>query len=417
MLVFWLSIIFMLGAALFVLLRPLCGRAAVRSIDANDAMVDIYQNRLREMEAEVASGVMSGADAEAARTELAHTLLQEADTDRGEHAATKLIAARHWWSAGVIALLVPAIAVLMYLRLGTPELVNAPLLAHGGVAGDPAHKASIEAMVIRLAERLEQKPDDPEGWMMLVNSYMTLGRPGEALGAIERLYQITGDQPVVLVRYADILATVNGGRLSGKPAELIQKALSLDPDNGNGLWLAGMVANETGDYATAIQYWQRLLPQLENDQESLQEVKQLISRAQNQSGNKDQEASVITTTETVATANKTITVNVSLSSDNVRDTEPEDTLFIFAKAVNGPPMPLAVVRKKVKDLPLEVILDDSLSMIPSMKLSNFDKIQVSARISKSGNATPQSGDYISEASIIASGQTEPVSIIINQQLP
>lgn len=253
--------------------------------------------------------------------------------------------------------------------------------------------------------------------MMLVNSYMTLGRPGEALGAIERLYQITGDQPAVLVRYADVLATANGGRLSGKPAELIQKALSLDPDNGTGLWLAGMVANETGDYATAIQYWQRLLPQLENDQKSLQEVKQLISRAQNQPGNKDQEASALTAAETVNTANKTITVNVSLSSDIVRDTEPEDTLFIFAKAVNGPPMPLAVVRKKVKDLPLEVILDDSLSMIPSMKLSNFDKILVSARISTSGNATPQSGDYISEASIITSGQIEPVSIIINQQLP
>ena len=285
MLVFWSSIILMLGAALLVVLRPLLGRAAVGSVDANSAMVDIYHKRLREIEAEVSNGVLSVADAETARTELARTLLLETATDSVAPVATSIIAVRHhWWTVGVIAVLVPVIAVLLYYRLGTPEFADGTLMALGSSADDKAHSASIEAMVERLAERLAQKPDDPQGWMMLVNSYMTLGKHEQALSAVEHLYQLTGDQPDVLVRYADVLATVNGGKLSGKPSELIQKALALDPENEMGLWLAGMAAAQAGTPAAAIEHWQHLLPLLESDKASQQEVNELIAHAREQMG-------------------------------------------------------------------------------------------------------------------------------------
>jgi cytochrome c-type biogenesis protein CcmH len=419
MMPFWLAVIFMLGVALLVVLRPLFRRSVQRHVDANAAKVDIYHNRLQEMEAEVSSGVLSGADAEAAHTELARALLQETETDAGKIVDTGVIATRHWWTAGVIATLVPIIAVSLYLWLGTPELVNGPLPVHGVSTDDAAHKASIEAMVKRLAERLEQKPDDPEGWMMLVNSYMTLGRHEEALRAIERLYQITGDQPPVLVRYADVLATVKGGDLSGKPSELIQKALTLDPENTIGLWLAGMAAAQAGNPGTAIDYWQRLLPLIAADQASQKEVNDLIAQARGQMGAGAETPAPAATPDTggAASANGAVAIKVSLSPGFSQNIKPEQALFIVAKAVNGPPMPVAVIRKTVADLPLEITMDDSNAMMPSMKLSSFVLLELSARISPSGNALPQPGDLVSAVLTVTPGQDEPVTLAIDRKMP
>jgi len=419
MLVFWGTVIAMLGFALFIVLWPLFRRSAARNIDRNDAMVGIYRNRLQEMEAEVTNDVLSGANAEAARTELAHALLQETDTGKSERMETGWLAARYWWTAGVVAVLVPVIAVMLYLRLGTPEFAGGALLAHaGGAGGDKAHTASIEAMVARLAERLEQQPDDPEGWMMLVNSYMTLGRHDEALKAIERLYQMTGDQPPVLVRYADVLATARGGDLSGKPSELIQRALALDPENVIGLWLAGMAAAQAGSPATAIDYWQRLLPHLEADQSSQQEVQQLITQAREQMGSAGENQLSTAPAAAVAPdiAHGTLAIKVSLSPDISRDLSPEYALFIVAKAVAGPPMPVAVIRRTAADLPLEINMDDDNSMMPTRKLSSFAQLEVSARISPSGNALPQPGDLVSTATVAKPGQGEPVTLVIDKKM-
>lgn len=417
--VFWLSVIFMLGAALFVVLRPLCRRSVQRHVDANAAKVDIYHNRLQEMEAEVASGVLSAADAEAARTELARTLLQETEARSDAAVDTRGVATRHWGPAGVIATLVPIIAVSLYLRLGTPDLVNGSAPVHGDSAEDAAHMASIEAMVKRLAERLEQNPDDPEGWMMLVNSYMTLGRHEEALRAIERLYQIIGDQPAVLVRYADVLATVNGGNLSGKPSELIQKALTLEPGNAIGLWLAGMAAAQAGNPGTAIDYWQRLLPLLAADEASQKEVSALIANAREQmgAGAENQAPAAISGANVDAAANGALTIKVSLSPEVPQNLRSEHALFIVARAVNGPPMPVAVIRKTVADLPLEITMDDTNAMTPSMKLSSFALLEVSARIAPGGNALPQPGDPVSAIAVVSPGQDDPVTLVIDRKVP
>jgi cytochrome c-type biogenesis protein CcmH len=421
MLVFWLVIVCMVAVSLFVVLRPLLGRQAKHGIDATVARVNIFRNRLQEMETDVSSGVMSSTDAEVARTELARTLLQETDTVNSAHIDPKLNSSRHWWSAGVIAVLVPVLAVFMYLRLGTPAFVGSMVSPHGGSAGGKEHNAAIEDMVKRLADRLEQNPGDPDGWMMLVNSYMTLNRYEDALKAIQRLYQITGDQPPVLVRYADVLATVKGGDLSGQPSELVQKALKLDPENVMGLWLAGMAAAQSGDPGTAIDYWQRLMPLLAADQASQKEVSGLIARAREQMGGVTETPAPVSTpgTEVAATvpAKSALTIKVSLSAGISQDVSPGEALFIVAKAVNGPPMPVAVIRKTAADLPLEVTMDDNNAMMPSRKLSSFVLVEVSARISHSGNAIPQPGDLVSATLSVSPGQHDPVVLVIDRKVP
>jgi len=420
MLVFWGTVIAMLGVALFVILRPLFRPAAMRSRDGNETMVGIYRNRLQEMEAEVSSGVLSAADAETARTELAHTLLLETEPHGAQRIEKRGMAASHWWTAGGIALLIPVIAVMMYLRLGTPDLVDNALLSLAGGTGDPpVHAESMEAMVRHLAERLEQNPEDPEGWIMLVNSYMTLGRHAEALDAIERLYQMTGDDPAVLVRYADILATVNGGDLAGKPSELLQRALVLDPKNVIGLWLAGMAAARAGNPAAAIDYWNRVLPLIEADPASRQEINELIAqaRAQSHNGEGNQLSDILSDTDATGDAQGTLTVKVNSAPAMLQDLKPEYALFIVARAVSGPPLPVAVIRKTVADLPLEINMDDSNSMMPDRKLSSFAQLEVSARIAPAGNALPQPGDLVSAITVASPGQEEPVTLVIDRKVP
>jgi cytochrome c-type biogenesis protein CcmH len=246
------------------------------------------------------------------------------------------------------------------------------------------------------------------------------------------LHKLVGDQAEILVAYADALAMVQEGKLAGKPAELLRRALELQPNQPQGLWLAGMAEDQQGNYQDAINYWHRLEPLLNEDPESLQEVRQLIARAEQRGGlpaktaegTKDQipslssaSASDSATISVESSTAKAITINVDLDPDLKEATAHDDSLFVFAQAVEGPPMPLAVVRKQVKDLPLVVTLDDSMAMMPAMSLSKFSEVKIGARISKTGNAMPQSGDLYGEVSPVAVDDKEPVQITIGERVP
>lgn len=414
MLTFWVGIILMVGVALVVVLRLLLGSAAPRNLDADGTVVAVYEKRLQELEADLDAGILSANDAEAVRQELARNLLQETKSGSTTLKEAELMNRRQWWTAGVIAVLLPVLAIVLYQYVGAPEFARKTGAPHGDMSGNEAHMASIETMVERLAGRLEQNPDDAEGWLMLVNSYMNLGRHEQALAAVERLYQLTGDVPVVLVRYADILATVNGGQLAGKPSELIQKALALDPENVIGLWLAGMAASQAGNPAEAIAYWHKVLPLLGDDRASQEEVGTLIARARAQMG--DDAPPIPVMPEPEAVAGKGLAVKVSLAGELAQTFKPDDALFIVAKEENGPPIPVAVVRRTAADLPLEVTLDDSQSMMPTRTLSSFARVEVSARVSSSGNAMPQAGDLVSATAVASPGQEEPVTLVIDKKL-
>ena len=421
MLIFWLIACIMMVVALFFVLRPLFLRKPPqKGGDRTDAELAVYRNRMAELKAEVENGLLSESEATMAEIELKKTLVHEVEEGGDQAALPAKGGTRNWWAIGATAVLLPAIAISAYMFLGSPHLLDTASQPHP-VNSDVSsmHQSSIEEMVEKLAARLEKKPDDPQGWLMLTNSYMALDRYQEAARAAERLYALVGDEPYVMLRYADALSMANNRRLSGKPAELIKKALALEPNNVTGLWLAGMVEEEEGNYAAAIAYWQRLPPLLGDDQQSLNEVRQLINRAQNELGGAPQMAGPVDNQMPESgDMSSSLVVNISLSPEYAGDADPEDILFIYARAVEGPPMPLAVVRRKAKDLPLEVTLDDSMAMFPQLKLSGFDQVKVSARISKSGNATPQSGDFVGESPPINNNkQPDTVSIVINKQVP
>ena len=327
---------------------------------------------------------------------------------------------KDWLGAGIIILLLPVISIPVYYQLGRPELINGMAVnaqQNPGEHGD----IQIDEMVARLAQKMEQDPDDAEGWRMLARSYMAIGRFTDAVKAVEQLYRLTGDEPAVLLQYADALAMANNSSMAGRPEELVQKALELDPDNLTGLWLAGMAAGERRDFNTAIDYWERILPRLK-DEEDIASVTGMINSARSMLGQETITASESTpapvsdTPAAPAPDGPAINVKVTLDPGLAGQVSGDHTLFVFAQETAGPPMPIAVVRKQAADLPLEITLHDSDAMIPTRRLSGFEQVKIGARISRTGNAIAQQGDLAAEPVIVNTGMKDTVSLSIDRKV-
>lgn len=318
----------------------------------------------------------------------------------------------------------PVLAISFYAYLGEADLIEGGKKQVAAPAGhDRAAKgkvASIEEMVEKLAARMKDKPDNAEGWFMLGRSYMSMGRYKEAVDALEKTNKLAPNNPIIMLRYADALTMLRGGRLSGKPFELIKKAVELKPDDTTGLWLLGMSYEEKGEYKKAISYWNLLIPLLK-DNKSIDEVNKLIRAAKKKAGIALAETSLSETSSSnkssIKISNVSLKVSVSIDKSLLKNLSQDDIVFVFAKAVNGPPMPLAVARKKVKDLPLVITLDDTMAMVPSMKISNFANVQVIARVSKSGQPRARSGDVQSEKQIVESNLKKIIKLVINKVVP
>ncbi|MGB5439049.1 MAG: c-type cytochrome biogenesis protein CcmI, partial [Gammaproteobacteria bacterium] len=257
--------------------------------------------------------------------------------------------------------------------------------------------------------------------IMLGRSYMTLQRFDDAAVAYARAHQLVGDDADLLADYADALAMADGRGFTDQAGDLLMKALAAEPGNVKVLWLAGHWKSQQGDYVEAIRYWQGAAALLPPDGEDAPLIAEQIRLAHEQlAPGEVLEAAPSrqpTAGMTAAAAGKAITVSITLDPQIAAAASPGDTLFVFARAVSGPRMPLAIVRKQVSDLPLTITLDDSTAMAPSMKLSNFDSVTVGARISKSGTAMPQSGDLQGQVTPVVPGAEPAIMLNIDSRVP
>jgi cytochrome c-type biogenesis protein CcmH len=303
-------------------------------------------------------------------------------------------------------------ALAGYAWKGEPALlagVPAAARAEPGEADGGSHATGVEqiaAMVDKLAERMKAQPDDPEGWAMLARSYTVLGRHGEAMKSYERALALRGNDAALMVDYADSLAMNNNRSLSGEPMKWVDKALKLDPQNLKGLSLAGTAAFLSGDYAGAVSHWEKVVAIGPADSVFVQQVQGGIAEARElgklPAAKPLAQAPAAPAQAPVALSGKTVSGTVSLAPALARLVSPDDTVFVLARGAEGRGMPLAILRKKVSDLPISFTLDDSSSMSPAATLSAAGTVIVAARISKSGNAMPQGGDI--------AGQTGPVAV-------
>jgi len=283
---------------------------------------------------------------------------------------------------------------------------------------------------------LQKEPENPEGWVMLAHTYYALKRMPEAVRAYEQAVKRQPDNANLLADYADALAATQNS-IQGRPLELVERALKVDPTQWKALALAGTAAFDRKDFKLAVGYWEKLRTTLPPNSEILRSVESSIAEAKAAGGIQtaaaqpdaatansapsrtsatiaDGAASVSSRPATSSRASITGTINLSAALSS--RTAPTDTVYVFARAAQGPKMPLAILRKQVKDLPAKFALDDSMAMMPEMKLSNFDEVIVGARISKSGSATPQSGDLEGYSGPVKLGANS-VDVIIDRTRP
>ena len=321
----------------------------------------------------------------------------------------------------LVGLVVAVVAVAAggYLWKGMPAAVPGATEGSQAVSADgqPAPHATnsdqIAAMTEKLAARLKDKPDDVEGWSMLARSYSVLGRHAEALKAYEKASSLRKDDPTLLADYADSLAVNSNNSLEGEPMKLVDRALKLDPKNLKALYLAGTYAFNKKDYANAVKIWEKLAEVGPPGNVFVREVEPAIAEARNLAGLPaaakplDAAPKADGSGKSSASAGTgTVSGTVTLSAAMAKNAQPEDTLFVFARAAEGSRMPLAILRKQVKDLPLSFSLNDSMAMSPASALSAASgKIIVGARVSKSGNAMPQPGDLSGQSAPVAVGAT------------
>ena len=312
------------------------------------------------------------------------------------------------------------ISVAGYAWIGTPQALNAELRA----PPPPVTAAQVEAMVRGLAERLKERPDDADGWVMLARSYAALDRHPEAVPAFQRALALRPRDAGLMADYADALAMASGGTLAGEPSRVIDQALAIEPAHPKLLALAGTAAFSRKDFAGALRHWEKLA-QLAPDSEYMAQLQSGIDAArQRLAGPAAAPASAPTASTTApiapvpATAAASVSGEVRLAPDLAAKVAPEDTVFIFARAAEGPRMPLAILRKQVKDLPVQFTLDDSLAMSPAAKLSSAARVVVGARISKSGDAIPRAGDLQGLSALLVPGSpgASGLKIEINQSV-
>jgi len=403
MLTFWIIASGLILLALILVVPPFFKKIPAPINERNQLNLAIYRERLAELE----QPQLADEQRELVKQELDKMLVQDLQE---ETPPPNLPRAR--WASLVIVVGLPLMVVGTYLKLGSPHL-----LAPAAQKQSEKLPAEFDQMVTKLAARLAKAPNDEEGWRMLARSYAVLGDYAQTVKTYNTYLSRFGEQPEVLTDFAEFLAKSNGNQLAGLPSLLLKTALSINSNYQDALWLAGLAAAQKEDFKTAIEYWERFLGQLPpSEMEARKLVEQHIAEARHQLAP--------TTTNPAATQKETtnqpsikIKVQVSLASSLQDQVKPDDTLFIYARATQGPPMPLAIVKKLARDLPLTVILEDSMAMAPAMKLSNYQEVAILARISKSASATLQSGDLQGEFSPLKVGKQEEVKIVINQVIP
>ena len=408
MTVFVLIAVVMAAAAAVWVLPPLLRRHSGDDGVARAASnLEVYRDQLAELDADLNSGTLSAAQYEQAKLEIERRVLDEVG---GEGTLALRVSRNGPWTAVVLAAAIPLCAASLYWLLGSPDALS-PQRAEVAAGEHQLTAQQVEAMVSKLAARLEQNPDDANGWAILARSYAAMQRFPEALAAYAKAAALAKDDANLLADYADALAMSAGRKFEGRPLEMIMQALKLDPNQWKALAMAGTAAFDHKDYKSAVTYWEILMQRLPPDSGIRESLTASIAEAKQLGGIK---SGALPGPQSAAAAG--VRGTVSLSPALAARVEPTDTLFIFTRAAEGPRQPIAAVRRQAKELPAAFTLDDSQSMSAGMKLSSFREVVVGARISKSGSATPQSGDLQGISQKVEVGASDVV-VVIDSAVP
>lgn len=419
---FWSAMLVMLLTAITILVFPLIKPRKAPSFAYRESNLHLHAEKLEELDVDLAEDRIDQAHYKIARQELDRELLGDIPVE------SKSTAALHYGVepgkqpviALAIAVFVPTLAFLVYMQLGMHAASEQP-------AAQNKSLASVEEMTTRLEQHLQSEGGEVKEWAMLGRAYKHLGRYEEAANAFATAANLEPDAQLMLEQ-AEVLALNNGNRFDIKARELVLDALRLEPDNVNALWFAGVVEYQFGNYQRTLDYLSRLSAEASIDEEINGSIRFYLTKARERLVAAGEQMPTVDEMMHVESAGneanikadgKLIELQVQVDIiDEVRQRfSINDTVFVYAKAVDGPKMPLAVQKISLAQLPTTVLLNDNMAMIKGMNISAFPSVIVSARISKSGSAVAQSGDYIGEVVVTDTSSSNKLDIKIDTLVP
>jgi cytochrome c-type biogenesis protein CcmH len=445
----------MLLVAISILAYPVLKLRQVSTIAYKESNLSINEEKIKELDQDLAEGRIEQASYEAAQEELDRELLIDIPGDTGDAASTATSGTLKKQPALVImlAIFIPVMSILLYLQLGMPSATDADFVAsqqyqhpHQQDSQQQA-SASIDDLTVQLKARIEKDGGTVQDWTMLARAHKFMGENELAEKAFTVALQHDENNVQLMLELADMIALNNNRLFNAQSRELLHKAYALEPNNANVLWFVGNAEYQAGNFKLAIDHSLVLLPIAREDENLMKSIVAMISRSRQQliaAGEDMPELETmlgLTTTaeaaetgmrKTVATADKStlvasaaatglisaslnVTVNVS---DEVRKKfKANDVVFVYAKAKQGPRMPLAAQRMTLAELPATVVLDDSMAMVEGMNISAFEQLVISARVSKSGSALAQSGDYIGSRDFKNNKTKASINVVIDTAVP
>ena len=401
-----LFVLIALGIALFVavvflwfLLRE---RKPMTQASQANANAKVYRDQILDLDHEHNSGHISDEEWQQSRDELSLRLLEDTSAVDDPAAKTEKPAI---WTAVVLAVALPLGSMGMYMWVGQPEALN-PLALKTPDQVDPK---DLTKMAQTLAEKLQDKPDNLQGWVMLGRTYRTLENFDAALRAYDSALKLTDDDDLKLERI-EVIAMQRQGQFEGEPWNVIREVLQRDPQHFGALLTAGSASYAEGKFADALKYWEQARKPLDANNPDLEGLESAIATVRERLGMPPAKAAP------AATSGLNVTGQVSLSASLKSKASPNDVVFIYATPANGDRMPLAIFKTTVSQLPFNFTLDDSTAMAPDRKLSAAGEVMVKVRVTKSGNAMPQSGDLSGSLGPVKVG-AKGLKLEIKDQIP
>lgn len=416
-------------AAVFIVWPTVFGannqKKALRSHQRTETNEHVYDQHFEDLEQTLLRGEVSQQEYGQLKRDLENTLVEENSQPGGESDAPIVASFKSRIPVLALALAVPLCSLVLYSILGSKSdwEIYQRAVSIGSEGGDE-RVAQAKALVESLQHRLKDKPGNTQNWYLLATTAVELGEFDEGVRAYQRLLEIEPDAVRIKAEYAQALFLRAGNTITPEVRKHTQEALAMAPDMPIALGLAGIDAYQSGDYSLAIDFWQKAVVQLEPNSPASQVLTAGIARAQVAISRTGAEvASPSASSAKVAEAGEAVSapnieVNVALDKEKLAGVSSEAMVFVYARAWQGPKMPLAIRRMKVSDLPAKVVLDRSVAMTQGMDLSSFPQVEVVARISGTGSAISASGDWqVSQGPIIVASQKDPLSLVISEQLP
>lgn len=425
---FFILAALMVVAALAFIIPSTLKRSSQDELDQLDTNISIAKDRRSQLQQSLQSGTIDQATYDSELIDLEHGLAADVGAAEKHRESAK----RGIGIAASIALFLPIASGALYLQLGEPAAVDTDAM-HAQVlqnqqqqqqAGQPP---ALAELLPNLERKLLENPNDIDGWKLLGKSYLTISDFSNAKRALLRAYEIDNADPDLLSQLAEATAMERGGDLSGEASEYLDSALQINPQHQQSLWLVAISRQQAGKHEEAITRFEALRSGVADNPDAVASVNEMINLSRIELG-LDAVSSQLTTTAEGSTANAEPTTNdaptstsgaaevsvtVSLADGVLEQVNASDSVFIFARASSGPPMPLAVSRHVVSDLPITVVLNDSMAMMPAMTLSQFPSVTVAARISASGDAIAQPGDWFGELENIQPAESPKLELVID----